>query len=81
MLTVWWCSYPRVDCVVDLMESTGALGIFLPLYSPDLNAIEEAFSNTKGKQRTQDTLDIESLVLHACTSITEDDWIKHAGYE
>lgn len=78
----------HVDGVVDLIESTGALVIFLPPYSPDLNAIEEAFSKLKiilkANEELLDTLDIELLVLHACTSITEDDcnnWIKHAGYE
>ena len=81
-------SIHHVEGVVDLIQSTRALVIFLPPYSPDLNAIEEAFSKLKmtlkANEELLDILDIESLVLHACTSITEDDcknWIKHAGYK
>ena len=74
--------------VVDLIESTGALVVFLPPYSPDLNAIEEAFSKLKitlkANEALLDILDVESLVLQACTAITAQDcknWITHAGYE
>ena len=68
----------HVDGVVDLIESTGALVIFLPPYSPDLNAIEEAFSKLKmSLKANEEILDISDI---ACTSITENDWIKHAGY-
>ena len=77
----------HVDGVVDLIESTGALAVFLPPYSPDLNPIEEAFSKLKSTLKANeellDILDIESLVLHACTSITADDcknWISKDGY-
>ena len=73
--------------IVDLIESTGALVIFLPPCSPDLNPIEEAFSKVKSTLKANETLlntlDVESLVLHACTSFTTDDcknWISHAGY-
>ena len=81
-------SIHHVDGVVNLIESTGALVVFLPPYSPDLNAIEEAFSKLKITLRANeallDILDVESLVLHACTAITAQDcknWITHAGYE
>lgn len=37
----------HVDGVVDQIESTGALAIFLSPYSPDRNPIEEAFSKPK----------------------------------
>jgi len=77
----------HVDGVVDLIESTGALAIFLPPYSPDLNPIEEAFSKLKimlkANEELLTTLDVESLVLHSCTAITTDNrknWINHAGY-
>lgn len=80
-------SIDHVNGVVDLIELTGALVIFLPPYNPDLNPIEEAFSKLKhtfkANEGLLDTLDTESLVLHACTSITADDcknWISHDGY-
>ena len=37
-------SIHNVDRAVQLIESTGVLVQFLPPYSPDLNPIEEAFS-------------------------------------
>ena len=62
-------SIHHIDGVVDLIESTGALVVFLPPYSPDLNAIEEAFSKLKITLRANeailDILDVESFVLHA----------------
>ena len=76
MWTVWWI----------LIESTGALVVFLPPYSPDLNAIEEAFFKItlKANEALLNILDVESLVLHACTAFTVQDcknWITHAEYE
>ena len=80
-------SIHHADGIVDLIESTGALAIFLPPYSPDLNPIEEAFSKLKSTLKANEELleylDIESLVLHALTSITAEDcknWIRHDGY-
>ena len=37
-------SIRHVDAVVDLIVATGALARFLPPYSPDLNPIEDVFS-------------------------------------
>lgn len=37
-------SIHNADDIADLIKSTGTLVIFLPPYSPDLNAIKEAFS-------------------------------------
>ena len=80
-------SIHHVDGIVDLIESTGALAIFLPPYSPDLNPIEEAFSKLKSTLKANEELlqylDTESLLLHAFTSITAEDcknWISHDGY-
>ena len=36
------------------MESTGAMVLFLPPYSPDLNPIEEAFSKVKSSLNMMD---------------------------
>lgn len=40
-------SIHHVDEVVELLDSLGALVLFLPPYSPDYNPIEEAFSKVK----------------------------------
>ena len=66
-------SIHHVDGVVDLIESTGALVFFLPPYSPDLNAIEEAFSKLKITLRAiealLDILDVGITCMHCnyCT--------------
>ena len=52
----WWSSSPPI------------------VPTPDLNAIEEAFSKLKitlkANEILLDILDVESLVLHACTAIS-----------
>ncbi len=53
-------SIHHVDGVVDLIESTGALVVFLPPYSPDLNPIEEAFSKLKSTLKANETLLIQN---------------------
>ena len=61
---------------------------FLPPYSPDLNAIEEAFSSVKAYLKAneavlQATDDIEDVLTAAFATITLQHcqaWIKHAGY-
>ena len=40
-------SIHHVDCVVETILSVGALVRFLPVYSPDMNLIEEVFSEVK----------------------------------
>ena len=60
--------------------------VFLPPYSPDLTAIEEASSKLKITLKALlDILDVVLLLLHACTVITAQDrknWMtRHAGYE
>ena len=37
----------HMEAVIDLLTAAGILIEFLPLYSPDLNPIEEAFSKVK----------------------------------
>lgn len=73
-----------------LIEETGAILIYLPPYSPDLNPIEECFSKVKGILRENDALiqiandsEIQDIILGAFSSITVDDcqqWIEHCGY-
>ena len=59
---------------IELIESIGALVIFIPPYSPDLNAIEEAFSSIKSylkanEEVLQETDDIEKVLAEAFASI------------
>ena len=39
---------------IELIESMGALVLFVPPYSPDLNAIEEAFSSIKAYMKANE---------------------------
>ena len=41
---------------IELIESTGALVLFVPPHSPDLNAIEEAFSSIKAYMKAEEVL-------------------------
>jgi len=58
------CSIHHVERVVELIESTGALVIFLPPYSPDFNPVEEAFAKVKAYLKANE------MVVQA-TDITE----------
>lgn len=79
------CSVHHVDEVKSLLEESGIVVMFLPPNSPDLNAIEEAFSYVKqylqrhGEllQPIADPTDIKEAFL----SITKDHcnrWISHS---
>lgn len=72
--------------VRELVESVGALVVFLPPYSPDLNPIEMAWSKVKAilrghAARTWDEL-VEAVVA-ALSAISRSDianWFRHCGY-
>ena len=74
---------------MSMVESVGALVLFLPPYSPDYNPIEELFSKSKRSssiifetELEMQELSLEEIVLAAFASITKDDcssWIEHAG--
>lgn len=74
--------------VASLVSSVGALLIYLPPYSPDLNPIEEAFSSIKLYMKAHesvvhDTKDIEMVLTAAFMNITEKDcngWFTDSGY-
>ena len=74
--------------VQELISSVGALLIYLPPYSPDLNPIEEAFSSVKSfvkanEQLVETTTDLENVLLTAFANITPEDcigWYEHSGY-
>ena len=76
----------KLDDIEDAIEAVGALVLFLPTYSPDLNPIENCWSKVKSllrslKPRTlQDLLD---ALVKAFSSITQQDilgWFQHCGY-
>ena len=81
-------SIHHVEAVTQLISATGALVRFLPPYSPDLNPIEEAFSQVKSYLRDnelsyQSTNTPRITFAEAFASITPLDcvnYIKHAGY-
>ena len=50
------CSIHLVDEVLELLRSTDIVVIFLPLYSPDYNSAEEAFSYVKYYLKQRDNL-------------------------
>jgi transposase len=69
-----------------LVESAGASVLFLPPYSPDFSAIEEAFSKIKAilrsiEARTQQTL-VEAIgqALDAVSRRDALGWFAHCGY-
>ena len=72
---------------IELIESMGVLVLFVPPYSPDLNAIEEAFSSIKSylkanEEVLQESNDIEKVVAEAFASVPPENcqaWIKDSG--
>ena len=82
------CSIHHVHDVTRLINSVGALVLFLPPYSPDLMPIELCFSKVKyflreHEQIAQSIHDIKILILAAFASITLSDchaWSCECGY-
>ena len=74
--------------VVDAINATGALLIFLPSYSPDLMPCEELFSQPKNYTQQndiawQDSPDPELMVLDSFLQVTDENiqnYIRHAEY-
>jgi len=79
-------SIHKADAVVQAIKAVGAEVLFLPPYSPDLNAIEEAWSKFKGLLRRAGAHTMEALheaIPVAARAITMSDtegYISHAGY-
>lgn len=73
--------------IEDLIEARGALVIFLPPYSPDLNPIENCWSKVKTILRSLKPRTLEELLdalVEAFSSITIDNilgWFTHCGYQ
>jgi transposase len=76
----------KSDRARELVEERGCQLLYLPAYSPDFNAIEEAFSKIKGalrkaQARTREAL-IEALGV-AISTVTATDargFFEHGGY-
>ena len=72
--------------VREAIEAVGCAVLFVPPYSPEYNAIEQAWSKLKAAlrrigARTQDALEV--AITDAATTITASDaanWIRGAGY-
>jgi transposase len=73
------CAIHHVSKVQQLLKTAGIVALFLPPYSPDLNPIEEAFSNVKKYLRKHDNLlqavqDPTNIIKSAFNSITAEQW-------
>lgn len=71
------CSIHHVPEVIELLEDTGILFMFLPPYSPDLNPLEETFSSIKYFIQDHDELlqatdDPKSITRSAFDNITKE---------
>lgn len=81
-------SIHHVSSVVDTIESVGAILRFLPPYSPDMNPIEEVFSEVKQYIQANDLVyqaatSPEQIILSAFLSVSKQNcnaYINHAGY-
>jgi len=78
--------FDGVKETVAMIQEVGAIVLFLPPYSPDMNPIEELFSkvksNIKKLENMMDTWDIELIVQAAFASVTPQDcvgWISHCN--
>jgi transposase len=73
--------------VQELFAASGCDLVFLPPYSPDLNAIEEAISQVKSglrRLKPRDSLALEEglgQVLKSVSSSNTISYITHAGYQ
>lgn len=81
------CSIHHIAEVERSISEIGALALFLPPYSPDLNPIEELFSKVKTTLKSAETdmvhvTDLQTLLLASFTQVMEEDcegWIEHSG--
>ena len=81
------CSIHHLYDVIKLINSVGALVLFLPPHSPDLNPIELCFSKVKYFLKKHEAIaqciDIKLIFLAAFASITSSDcygWSQDCGY-
>ena len=82
------CSIHHVEEVVALIQSVGALVLYLPPYSPDLMPIEECFNKVKQFLREHDACfqaadDPIMIIRAAFASVSPSDciaWATDCGY-
>ena len=76
----------KAACVRTVLAAAGTSHRYLPPYSPDLNAIEPAWSKLKpalcrAEARGLDQLDAEMpTALGSITASDAEGWFQHAGY-
>lgn len=76
----------RVEGVAEIIRSVGAIPLYLPPYSPDLNPIEKLWSKIKAilrKWRVRSTNALEQAIADAFAFVCSDDslgWFASAGY-
>ncbi len=81
------CPIHKMEEVEEAIEARGALAIFLPRYSPDLNPIENCWSKVKTILRSLKPRTLEELLdalVEAFSSVTMQDilgWFKYCGYQ
>jgi len=79
-------SIHKVSGIKEAIEAEGALLIYLPRYSPDLNPIEEMWSKVKSYLRkvgAKTSQALQDALCQAFDSVTSEDirgWFRHAGY-
>ena len=75
-------SIHHVSEISTAIQDMGALILFLPPYSPDMNPIEELFAKVKAMMKMQTEYeDIDVIALSAFAQVTQQDcrnWIAHA---
>mgnify|MGYP002803393832 CR=1 FL=1 len=78
----------HVDDVRQIIEATGAILMFIPPYSPELNPIENVFSITKQWVRSNDLIflitdDPSTFVFRSFLKVKRQDvqaFYNHCGY-
>jgi transposase len=76
----------KLDEIEEAIEAVGAWVLFLPVYSPDLNPIENCWSKIKALLRSlkpRTSPDLLDALVTAFASITPHDirgWFQHCGY-
>jgi transposase len=79
-------SVHKVGGILDPIYAKGAVVLFLPPYSPDLNPIEMAWSKIKSilrKLKPRNSEDMQTAMKTALDAITKTDvenWFKYNGY-
>jgi len=76
----------KVDGVAALIQSAGAVPVYLPPYCPDLNPIEEMCSKIKAylrKVKARSSVLLVQAIKDAFSTVSVSDifgWFEHAGY-